>query len=196
MKHTFFRAFFGVNPNSIREIVVLSPVIYPGQFEKAIGEKGKRYKSILGYLVSNFKKVTFIKTPMTQSAVSDIVLMLEETRCKSAVFVGAMGGLRKNLRIGDVVVLRKARDVYSVKSIHEEIREKLISLQKKGVQGIDFESRAFFKAAKRLKLSAVAYYVVTDLPLTKPFYERRSRREETRVQKAIKQIGEIVWRKK
>lgn len=177
-----------LKPNAIRETVVFSPVVYPKQFEKVIGEKGKHYKSILGYLVANFKNITFVKTPMTQAAVSDVVLLLSRTGCRKVFFIGAIGGLAKELNIGDVVVTDKARHVYSVRSIHEETRKKLLHLQKKGVIGIDFENRAFFSAARKAKLSAIAYYVVTDLPLAKPFYIGTTKREKTKIKDSIIQI--------
>jgi hypothetical protein len=183
-----FKAIFGVKPSLIRETVVLSPIFYPKQFEKITGQTGKHYKSILGYLIANFRNQTFIKTPMTQGAVLDAVLLLSKTPCKRVVFIGAIGGLQKGLRIGDIVVSKRAKDVYSVKSFHEETRKKLLSLRKKGIIGIDFESRAFFSAAKKAKLSAIAYYVVTDLPLSKPFYVKKSKSEEERVRDSIARV--------
>lgn len=184
----YFKAFFGVNPSAIRETVIVSPIVYPRQFEKIVGKKGKHRKSILSYLIANFKDLTFVKTPMTQAAVSDAILLLSQTRCKKVIFVGAIGGLAKGLRIGDIVESNKARDIYSVKSIHEETKEKLLSLRKKGIIGIDFESRAFFSAAKKARLFAEAYFVVTDLPLTKPFYVKRRVLENIRIKKSLDKI--------
>lgn len=191
----YFKAFFALKPNAVRETVVLSPVVYPKQFEKISGEKGKHCKSILGYLVANFKNITFVKTPMTQAAVSDAVLLLSRTGCKKTVFIGAIGGLARELKIGDVVATDKAKHVYSVKSIHEETRKKMLSLRKKGVIGIDFESRAFFSAAKKAKLPATAYYVVTDLPLTKPFYIKKTKREKHKIKSALEEIIKVSSKK-
>jgi len=188
----FFKAFFAVNPSQVKKKVVISPIVYPSQFEKIISQKGKHYKSTLSYLVADFKDVTFIKTPMTQSAIYDLVVLLAKTRCKEIVFLGAIGGLQKVLKIGDIVVSKKAGDVYSVKSIHEETKKKLSSLRKKGVIGIDFESQSFFKAAKQAKLSAIAYYVVTDLPLSKPFYLKKTKKQIERVKSSINQIIQMI----
>jgi purine-nucleoside phosphorylase len=154
-----FKAFFAVKPKEIRKTVVISPIIYPKQFEKVYGQKAKHHKSILSYLVASFKDLTFVKTPMTQAAVYDLVVLLKKTACKRVIFIGAIGGVAKGLRIGDVVETKK---VYSVSSIHEETRKKLLSLKKKGIVGIDFEAQSFFKAAKKLKLPAKAYFVVTN----------------------------------
>jgi purine-nucleoside phosphorylase len=184
----FFKAFFNLKPNQIKETVIISPIVYPKQFERIIGEKGKHYKSILSYLVANFKHITFIKTPMTQAAVSDAVILLEKTPCKRVVFIGAIGALQKGYKIGDIVVSKKAKDIYSVNSIHEETREKLLSLRKKGVMGIDFESRAFFSSVKKAKLSAFGYYVVTDLPLTKPFYMKKTEKEKNKIKVTLEEI--------
>ena len=186
-----FKAFLALKPKEIRETVVLSPVIYPKQFEKIIGKRGKHCKSILSYLVANFKHLTFVKTPMTQAAVSDAVIMLKETPCKKLIFIGAIGGLAKRLKIGDVISTNKPSHVYSVKSIHEETRKKLVQLQRKDVIGIDFESRGFFSAARKAKLSATAYYVVTDLPLVKPFYIGTTKREKGKIMNSIIQILKV-----
>ncbi len=185
---SFFKAFFAVKPSEIKQRVIISPIVYPKQFEKIIGEKGKHYKSTLSYLVANFKDITFIKTPMTQSAIYDLVVLLAKTRCEEIVFIGAIGALQKGIEIGDIVVSEKAKYIYSVNSIHEETRKKLVSLRKKGVIGIDFESRSFFKAAKQAKLSAIAYYVVTDLPLSKPFYIKKTAKETEEIKNAIEHI--------
>ena len=188
----YFKAFFGVAPKSIKPAVVISPIIYPKQFEKISGKKGKHYKSILGYLLANFKGMTFIKTPMTQSAVFDLVVMLCQTGAKKIIFIGAIGGIEKGLRIGDVLLLNSAREIYSVKSMHEETDEKLKSLRKKGIFGVDFETKAFFSAARRARLSAMVALVVTDLPLKKPFYLKKTKKEETEIHAAIEYIIQSV----
>lgn len=156
-----------------------------------MGEKGKHYKSILSYLIVNFNNLTFVKTPMTQAAVSDAALLLAETACKKVIFIGALGGLAKGFKIGDIFRTDRTRDVYSVRSIHEETRKKLVSLQNRGVVGIDFESRGFFSAVRKAKLSATAYYVFTDLPLTKPFFAKKSKKQEHKIRSALDEIIRI-----
>lgn len=183
-----FKAFFGMGPSLVKETVVLSPIIYPKQLERISGQKGKHYKTILSYQVANFGRLTFIKTPMTQAAVSDLVVLLPKTPCREVIFVGAMGGLAKGLKIGDVFKTSQAKDVHSVKSLYEETTKRLISLRKKGVAGVDFESRAFFAAAKKGGLSATAYFVVTDLPLTRPFYSGTLVKEKKKIQDSIVEI--------
>jgi len=181
----YFKAFFAAGPREIRKTVVISPIIYPKQFEKEWGEKGKHSKSVLSYLIANFKDLTFVKTPMTQSAVYDLVLLLERTRCKNILFIGAIGGLAGGLKIGEAVETQK---VFSISSIHEETRKKLLSLKNKGFVGIDFEARSFFNAAKKVKIPAQAYFVVTDLPLSRPFYLKKTKREQERIKQAVSNI--------
>ncbi|MFC1568229.1 hypothetical protein ACFL37_00850 [Candidatus Margulisiibacteriota bacterium] len=175
-----FHAFFGLKPAAVMATVVISPIVYPNRFGKV-----KYHKTILGYLVANLKQFTFIKTPMTQSAVADAVLLLAKTPCKNVIFIGAMGGLAKGLEIGDVFQTNKSKDVHSVSSIHEETKQKLLSLRKKCVKGVDFESRAFFAAARKAKLLAKAYYVVTDLPLSRPFYLGTTSSDNKKIQAAV-----------
>ena len=190
----YFKAFFSIKPDQVRETVLVSPIIYPKQFEKIYGKQGKHGKhgkhgkSILSYLVANFKDVTFIKTPMTQSAVSDLVALLPNTSCQRVVFIGAMGGLQAKMKIGDIVISKKAKEVYSFQSIHDETKRKLRRLREKGVIGIDFESQAFFRAARKAKVCAIACYVVTDLPLKKPFYVKKTNREKECIQNSLRNL--------
>jgi purine-nucleoside phosphorylase len=188
MNKKLFKAFFSIAPKDVRRTVVLSPIIYPKQFEKISGKKGRHSKSILSYLIVNFKDLTFIKTPMTQSAVSDLVQLLKGTKCKKIYFIGAIGGLAKGLKIGDVVLVNRPHYIHSVNSIHDETKKNLLAWSKKGKIGIDFENTAFFKATKKANLKPVACYVVTDLPLTKPFYEKKTAKQLTKIQGSIIQI--------
>ena len=181
-----------MNPARIRTSVIISPNIFPQRFAKIVNEKVIVKKAIWCNLVANFKRFTFIKTPMLQSAVADLMALLPATRCQQIVFLGAIGALSKGVKIGDIIITDKACQIFSVKSVHEETKEKMLALRKKGLLGVDFESRVFFAAAKKIKLPARAYYVVTDLPLTKPFYQKRTKVENERIQaavdKAVRQI--------
>jgi purine-nucleoside phosphorylase len=181
----YFSAFWGLKPEQIKATIIVSPNIYPQRFAKIIDEKFSPKKSIWGNLVANFKNFTYVKTPMLQSAVADLIALLPKTKCRKLVFLGAIGALSKGIKIGDVIMTDKARQIFSVKSAHEETKEKMLALRKKGILGVDFESRAFFAAAKKIKLPARAYYVVTDLPLTKPFYQKRTKVEKERIQAAV-----------
>ncbi len=179
-RRKLFKAFFGMDPSSIRKTVVISPIVYPNRLGKI-----KYHRSMLGYLVANLENMTFVKTPMLQSAVSDAVVLLGKTPCKEVIFIGIMGGLAKGLKIGDTFRIDKARDIHSVSSFHEETRKKMLALRKKGAVGVDFESKAFFAAAKKSNLSATAYYVITDLPLIKPFYSKITAEEKKQIKDAI-----------
>jgi len=187
-----FKAFFAINPKQVREVVIISPIIYPKQFEKLCGRQGKHYKSILSYLVANFKEITFVKTPMTQAAVYDLVLMLKQTKCKEIVFIGAIGALQKKAKIGDLVALQNGSRLYSFASIHDETQKKLKKLKNKGIIGIDFEAKSFFKAVKKIKRKAWAYFVVTDLPLAKPFYKKKSKKEKESIQLAVQRLIKLL----
>jgi purine-nucleoside phosphorylase len=63
-----------------------------------------------------------------------------------------------------------------------------LALKHKGVVGVDFESRSFFREAKKAGYKVSALYIVTDLPLKKPFYRKRSKRETLKITHAIEQI--------
>lgn len=193
LKSHYFSAFWGMRPERIKATVIISPIIFPQQFAKVINEKAPIQKALWGNLVTNLKKCTFIKTPMLQSAVADAMALLAKTKCIEIIFLGAIGALSDRIRIGDVVVTNKSKQIHSMNSVHEETQSKMQALEKKGVVGIDFESRAFFSAAKKNGISALAYYIVTDLPLTKPFYLKRTKVENNRIQDAVVKVIRQIY---
>ena len=129
---------------------------------------------------------------MTQSAVADLMVLLKKTKCREVYFIGAVGGLEKGLKIGDILATEKSKEVYSFSSIHDETPKKIKALRKQGVLGIDFESQAFFSNAKKLKLDPLACYVVTDLPLSKPFYKAKTQKEQNRIQSCLQYIVKLI----
>ncbi len=184
----YFKAILGISPNQIRPTVIISPIIYPKHF----GQKTSADKSQLGFITVDLGNITLIKTPMTQGAVKDAVLLLAQTRCRQIVFAGAIGGLSKDLKIGDILVTNNPKHIFSFDSLSDETPEKLKQLQKQKVLGIDFESRALFAAAKKVKLPVTAYYVVTVRPPRKPFYLKKTAKEKQRVTDALDQIVKLV----
>lgn len=172
-KDLILKAFIGVKPGRVKRLVIISPILYPNQLKT----KEKPIKSILGYLVVNSDNFTFIKAPMLQSAVKDLVIILKRTKCREVLFIGAAGGLDENFAIGDVIEIKNGRKIYSFDSILEESPIKLRSLKKKGILAIDLEVKAFFLAAKKAGLKAMARLIITDLPLTKPYYLEKSQEE-------------------
>ncbi len=192
MRLAFFKAFFVLNPSQVKKIVVISPIVHPKQFEKISGLKGKHYRSVLSYSIADFPTFTYIKTPMTQAAVADLMVLLKRTKCREVYFIGAVGGLEQGLKIGDILATEQAKEVYSFSSVHDETPQKLKALRRKGVLGIDFESQAFFQQAKKLKLDPLACYVVTDLPLSKPFYKPKTQKEKNRIQSCLQYIVKLV----
>jgi uridine phosphorylase len=185
MKSTLlFKAFLAVGPKKIRSRVVISPILYPKHFSQKAAVK----KSRLGYLVADYRKFILIKTPLTQQAVGDVVILLKETKCREIIFVGAAGGLEKRLRIGEIIYTKNPKLIHSVSSLHEETRRNLLAWRKKGLLAIDFEAGTFFKAAKKAGLAASAYFIITDRPLTKPFYLAKSQGERAAIQQALATI--------
>lgn len=189
MKQTlFFKAFLALEPKAIQFKVVISPILYPKHFSLKVAVK----KSLLGYLVANYPGFTFIKTPLTQQAVGDVVASLGGTKCREIIFVGAAGGLEPSLRIGDIIFTNKPKLIHSVNSLHEETRRNLLAWRKKGLLAIDFEAGTFFEAAKKAGLAAAAYLVITDLPLKKPFYLEKTEKEKQLIYEALGQIIKLI----
>lgn len=188
MQQQIFKTILGISPRRIKPTVILSPLLYPKHF----GVKGPVLKSVQGFLTVDLGKITLIKVPMSQGAIKDAVRLLKGTRCRQLIFVGAIGGLEKSLGIGDVLVTGNPKHIFSFACLTDETRESLLKAKKRGALGIDFESEALFAAAQEANLSLTAYYVVTDLPLKKPFYMKRTKREKELIAEALDQITKLI----
>jgi len=183
-KDLILKAFIGVEVKDIQRRVILSPILYPNQLQT----KEKPIRSSLGFLVVNSDNFTFIKTPMLQSAIKDLVLMLKQTKCREILFIGAAGGLADHLAIGDIIEIKDQRKLYSFGSVLDEKTAKLNALKKKGIVAIDLEAKAFFLTAKNAGIKASARLIITDLPLTKPYYLEKTQEEQEAIKRNLSEL--------
>ncbi|MFH1621685.1 MAG: hypothetical protein ABIA97_00990 [Candidatus Omnitrophota bacterium] len=99
-----FRKLFAINPNDIKEDVIITPFLNLEYFKK--NEKSKINQGFI-FSVLTEKKFSVIKTGMGSSFVGDSVVYLKDTPCQRLYFIGSCG-IVSNSKVGDIVVVEKA----------------------------------------------------------------------------------------
>ncbi|MDU1411919.1 MAG: hypothetical protein E6929_03810 [Clostridium sp.] len=94
---------FGCSYNDINEIVVVAPN-WITIFDDYVDEIIEVSKGTVFNVKYNSIKFTLIRTPMSAAFVGDTILGLSVTNCKKVIFVGSVGGLDINMKIGDVII--------------------------------------------------------------------------------------------
>jgi purine-nucleoside phosphorylase len=97
---------FHCEPEMIQNNVIVAPLWKPELFSDSIDSITKNWDGIykIWTLSKADIKITYIVTGMGASNVNDIVLALGCTPCKKIIFIGSVGALNKNIRIGDIVI--------------------------------------------------------------------------------------------
>lgn len=115
----------------------------------------------------------------------DVFRLLPYINFDKLVFVGFCGGLNTKYQIGDIITIRDIlfeREKYTINPLgfgttiqvdgmvqNDEFYQKLID---EGIDVVEMESAwLMMYALYNSKVPVEVYYVVSDLPLTKPFYE-------------------------
>jgi purine-nucleoside phosphorylase len=90
----------------IQNNVILAPVwrpeLFSGNLDDIIQVSDGIFK--IWTLSTVDLKITYIVTGMGASNVTDIVLALGCTPCEKIIFIGSVGALDKNIRIGDIII--------------------------------------------------------------------------------------------
>ncbi len=101
------RSFLGLRRDQVRPTVVLAPWWEPG----FLGDFGgastllSRAASVTAWNITvNGAEITYLRTGVGAPLAVDAVLVLGLTPCRRIVFIGSVGALDANMRIGDVVV--------------------------------------------------------------------------------------------
>ena len=93
-------------PKMIQKDVIIAPVWKPELFEDYTDNIIEIYDGI--YKIWNLevgsKTITYIITGMGAPNVLEVVLALGCTPCEKIIFIGSVGGLHENLKIGDLVI--------------------------------------------------------------------------------------------
>lgn len=103
------RSNFNCNLEQIQEKVIIAPTwkvnifsSHVNSIEHISGPSGHGYK--INELNINGKKVTYISTGIGACNILDATLALGCTSCKEIVFIGSVGALDRNMKIGDIII--------------------------------------------------------------------------------------------
>lgn len=108
-KEQICKSNFKCDPSKISENVIIAPTWEVDIFKNHVnnikhiaGPTGHGY-DIYELSIGN-KKVTYIITGVGACNLMDAVLALRCTPCKKIVFIGSVGALDENVRIGDIII--------------------------------------------------------------------------------------------
>ncbi|MDR2941586.1 MAG: hypothetical protein LBV17_03240 [Treponema sp.] len=97
---------FHCEPEFIQSNVIIAPLWKPELFNNHLDGIIQNLDGIIKIWTLSIAelKITYIVTGMGAPNVNDIVLALGCTPCKKIIFIGSVGALDKNIRIGDIVI--------------------------------------------------------------------------------------------
>lgn len=102
----FINEIYGCEPKDVAETVILTP---GRKFLNVLKEKVEVEKEFKGFLEGftgsyRGKPVTVIRTLVGSPVASDAAYFLRFTPCKSIIYTGAIGALKENIEIGNIIV--------------------------------------------------------------------------------------------
>lgn len=102
----FIKAVFGCSPVEISETVILSPF---DETLDALRDRSEDVKEFKGFFrmingTINDKKYSFINPRIGSPMAADCTNYLSYTGCRDIVYVGLMGGLQPEVKVGDIIV--------------------------------------------------------------------------------------------
>jgi len=102
----FIKAVFGCCPDEIAETVILSPF---DETLDALRDRSEGVKEFKGFFrmingTINGKNYSFINSRIGSPMAADCTNYLSFTGCKDIVYVGLMGGLQPEVKVGDIIV--------------------------------------------------------------------------------------------
>lgn len=100
------RSSFCCEPDDIQEDVIIAPAWGPELFEEHTKSMNKIFEGFhkIWNLSIKDKTITFIQTGIGAPNVLEPVLALGCTPCKRIIFIGSVGALDKNIKVGDIVI--------------------------------------------------------------------------------------------
>lgn len=217
MKDTdkIIQAVFGCGRQDISAKVILTPFLSLKSFKVFFKDGTRNFyqpKWFHGFTGSlGGQAVSVINCGLGAQRTADCVHFLSLAKVKHVLLVGAAGGLSP-LKIGALILagrggrhqaasawLKKAlqlneptADVFSLPSLADwqrSHRQKLFkSLKNKKFLAVDLETTAFYEAAHRDKIDALALHFISDCPDRKPFWEPLTEEENDLVNRAKDKI--------
>jgi len=100
------QALYGCNPEDIGETVVLTP---GEKFVEGLKEKVEILKEFKGFgegFTGRYrgKILSIIRILVGSPVASDSAYFLKFTQCKNTIYTGAIGALKENIKIGDIII--------------------------------------------------------------------------------------------
>jgi uridine phosphorylase len=102
----FIKAVFGCNPDEIAETVVMSPFDETLDALRVHSDNVKEFKGFFRLINGeiNGKMYSYINSRIGSPMAADCTNYLSYTRCKTIVYVGLMGGLQPQVKVGDIII--------------------------------------------------------------------------------------------
>ena len=102
----FIKAVFGCSPDEIAETVIMSPF---DETLDALRDRSEGVKEFKGFFrmingTINGKKYSYINSRIGSPMAADCTNYLSFTGCKDIIYMGLMGGLQPEVKVGDIIV--------------------------------------------------------------------------------------------
>lgn len=107
----FLHHMYGLHENEEYEAIILAPSWTPEKIFKNFDARIEVIKSrsyYHGYIIKiDGKKYGYIQTGGGASNIADCCLTLGNTKCKKIIFIGAVGALKEDIMLGDIITPSK-----------------------------------------------------------------------------------------
>lgn len=108
----FLNNIYGLDDNENYEAIILAPSWKPEKLFKNYNAEIKLAKAgpyFNGYIVQiDNKKYGYIQTGAGASNITDCCLTLGDSKCNKIIFLGAVGALKKDMMLGDIITPSKS----------------------------------------------------------------------------------------
>lgn len=101
------KIYFNCDPDKINENVIIAPSWMPEIFSNFVEDISQIYdgQHLKTWNIKyNNKVITYIVTGVGAPKVIETILALGCTPCKNIIFIGSIGALNENIKIGDIIV--------------------------------------------------------------------------------------------
>ncbi len=98
------RMTFQCDPDVIQSDVILMPWWQPGIYDLWVDSIATITEDMVFEVVYDGKPISIIRSGIGAPQTGDIMLALGCTACERVVFAGSVGGLREDIRVGDLMI--------------------------------------------------------------------------------------------
>lgn len=194
-KRKIFNIFFGSLELPIGKVII-TPInkiyqeiknLYPLIEET----KGWWYRSKIRI---HFNQITLLKIPLGPH-IQDFFKSLNPNQIEKIIFLGFCGSLRKDLKIGDAVIL--SEENYKIITVSQMILDQdiLKIIRKNGIDLLDMETSYLRRWAELKHVPIITILIVTDLPESLPFFrcgKKELQKIDSSIIKIINQLDQYI----